>query len=151
VLYNCVTTLYRWILFSRKLWLWELKFPKLAKPGFFLLVYINCTKGFHYDISMGAPNVLWSNPPPLFLFSHILTGESNFNKFYYSTSYMHVKYFDIFTPPSPSTFTLPLHCLLPQNTPPFYIHVIPCLSLGLDSVYRREYAVFVFLALAYFT
>jgi hypothetical protein len=38
----------------------------------FLLVYINCTKGFHCDIFIHEYNVLWSNSPPQQVFLECL-------------------------------------------------------------------------------
>jgi hypothetical protein len=52
----------------------------------FLLVHINCTKGFHCDIPyIHIMNVLWSNSPPLLLF--LISPPplwNNFNNFHCS-------------------------------------------------------------------
>jgi hypothetical protein len=50
----------------------------LLTSFFSLLVYVNCTKGFHCDISIHAHHALWSNSPPL-LFFHT---PINFKIFY---------------------------------------------------------------------
>jgi hypothetical protein len=89
---------------------------------FFKLAYISCTKGFHCGTSMQAYNVLWSNSPICYSFlSSIHPPPFFFLQFlviYLCYYHMYIMYLIIFTPQSPSAFTLPL------QTTPLYNHVL---------------------------
>jgi hypothetical protein len=129
----------KWVI-TQRLDLFYANFQKFIFQNFILSIlftWMNCTKGFHSDMSTHAHNVLLSPSPSLLSFLTV------FSEFCYS--YIYIIYFNHISPPSLCLF----HLLLPLVTSQKSTLSLLQLLFWVEILHMNKNMPFVFLKLVY--